>query len=294
MSPPWSVRMADDTPLGLLALARGSAWLVPDDGDPRPLPEGSVVLVKGPEPVTLASEPGEAVTVVCGPGGRRTAPDGADLGASLSLGARTWGNDAAGDTRVLMGCYQFIGEFSARVLAAVPPITVLTGPEFSSPLVSLLDDEIGRDEPGQQAILDKLYDLLLVLVIRAWFHAPDAVVPGWYAVFADPVVGPAVRLLHEEPNRPWTVASLAAETGQSRAALARNFTDRLGMPPMAYLKERRLTRAADLLLDPDLTLDAIARRVGYADGATLSKAFKAARGMSPQSYRADAPPALHG
>lgn len=77
----------------------------------------------------------------------------------------------------------------------------------------------------------------------------------------------------------------------SRAAFSRNFTERIGVPPMTYLKEWRLARAADLLLDPDLTLDAIAHRVGYADGSALSTAFKAARGVSPKHYRSSLPPA---
>lgn len=285
MADPWSFLLDDDAPLGLVAVVAGEAWAAPDAalGEPVRLTAGSLILAKGPRPLVLGSGLELMPTLAFGPDGRCTTPDGEEL--DLDLGVRTWGNDPAGRTRMIMGCFRLRGEFSARVLDALPPLAVLPPDASSAPLVGLLDEEIGRDDPGQPAVLDRVFDLLLVTAIRAWFRDP-AQVPSWYAVFGDPVVGPAVRMLHEEPGLPWTVASLAAATGHSRSALARHFTERLGMPPMAYLKERRLARAADLLLDPDLTLDAIARRVGYADGPALSTAFKGARGVSPQQYRA--------
>ncbi|HXV94640.1 MAG TPA: AraC family transcriptional regulator [Pseudonocardia sp.] len=285
MEPPWSVRMADDAPLGLLAVVAGSAWVVPDAGAPVHLPAGSVAVVKGPDPVTLASGPDVPPQVVCGRGGRRTTTAGDDLGQAMDLGVRTRGNHPDGSTVVLMGCYQLRGEISRRVLDALPGSIFLEPAAWTSPLVPLLDADIAVDAPGQRAVLDRLYDLLLVSVIRTWFNRPDAAVPGWYRAYSDPVVGRALRLLQEDPARPWTVAGLAAATGSSRSALARSFTDLVGTPPMTYLKEWRLARTADLLLDPDLTLDAIARRVGYSDGTTLSTVFKAARGISPRQYR---------
>jgi AraC-like DNA-binding protein len=286
MAPPWSMRMDDGAPLGLVAVVSGTAWLVPVGGcGPRVLPAGSVALVKGPDPVVLASDPAVEPGIVCGGGGRRTTPDGADLSDSTRLGPRTWGNDPDGSTLMLMDCYQVRGEISGRVLDALPPHLVLEPDAWSTPLVPLLADETGTEAPGQVAVLDRLFDLLLVSVIRAWFTRSDAEVPRWYSAHRHPVVGPALRLLQEHPGRPWTVASLAAEAGASRSALARCFTASIGVPPMAYLREWRLARAADLLLDPDLTLDAIARRVGYSDGSTLSTVFKAARGVSPQQYR---------
>lgn len=188
-----------------------------------------------------------------------------------------------------MGCYQLRGEISRRVLDALPDSLVLDTDSWGSPLVSILDAEIGRDEPGQRAVLDRLFDLLLVSAVRAWFRQPGAHVPAWYTAHQDPVVGRALRLLQERPEHPWTVASLATEAGVSRSVLARRFTERLGVPPMTYLKEWRLSRTADLLLDPELTLDAIARRVGYSDGSTLSSVFKSARGVSPRQYRDGVP-----
>jgi AraC-like DNA-binding protein len=93
-------------------------------------------------------------------------------------------------------------------------------------------------------------------------------------------------MLHNNPAHPWTVATLAAETGVSRAALARHFTELVGEPPISYLTGWRLALAADLLRDPDATVGAVARQVGYGSAFALSAAFKRVRGVSPQEHRA--------
>ena len=99
------------------------------------------------------------------------------------------------------------------------------------------------------------------------------------------MVGPALELLQQDPARDWTVATLAAEVGISRAALARRFTDLVGVPPMAYLTWWRLTMAARLLRETELPLPSIASKVGYASPFALSHAFKRQFGVAPGGYR---------
>jgi AraC-like DNA-binding protein len=134
-------------------------------------------------------------------------------------------------------------------------------------------------------VLDRLLDLLLIAVLRAWFARPDADAPGWYRAYSDPVVGKALRLIHDDPAHQWTVADLAAEAGVSRAAFARRFTELVGEPPMAFLTDWRLSLAADLLLEPDATIGSVAYQVGYATPYALSTAFKRVRGVSPRQHR---------
>src|SRR5437764_191107 len=82
---------------------------------------------------------------------------------------------------------------------ALPHLVVLS---VDSPLIPLLNEEIARGEPGQEAVLDRLLDLLLISVLRAWFARPDTEVPAWYRANGDPVVGKALRMLHNNPGRP--------------------------------------------------------------------------------------------
>jgi AraC-like DNA-binding protein len=127
---------------------------------------------------------------------------------------------------------------------------------------------------------------MLITALRAWFTRPGAQVPAWYRAHSDPVVGPALRMLRADPAHPWTLPTLAARTGVSRANLARRFTTLVGQPPMTYLRERRLALAADLLREPDATLSVVADRVGFANAFALSAAFKREHGVSPSAYRA--------
>lgn len=182
---------------------------------------------------------------------RSTGPAAASSAFSGTLIAnvsvRTWGTSPTGSTTLLVGTYQLHTEIGRRLLRALPPLLVLPAAAWDSPLVPLLDAEIGRDEPGQEAVLDRLLDLLLIALLRAWFARPEAAAPAWYRAHADPVVGGAPRLIQHNPAPPWTVAALAVEIGMSRAALARRFTELVGEPPMGYLTGWRLAIAADLL-----------------------------------------------
>ena len=178
-----------------------------------------------------------------------------------------------------------MGDVSDRLLRALPPLLSLANDQWDSPLVSLLCDEVVKDEPGQAAVLDRLLDLLLIRVLRAWFARPEAEEPAWYRSQSDPVVGRALSLMHKNPAHPWTVSTLAAEIGVSRAALARRFHDVVGEPPMTFLTGWRLALAADLLCEPDATVGSVAEKVGYSSPFALSTAFKRVRGVSPQEHR---------
>ncbi|RFS82377.1 AraC family transcriptional regulator [Actinomadura spongiicola] len=285
-TPPWAIRIQDEAPLTLLSMVRDDAWLMPDGGEPERVSPGDLVIFRGPDPYTVADDPATAPQIVIHPGQRCTTPDGTSLSEAMDLGVRAWGDDPDGTTVMLIGAYQMRGAVTRRLLSALPPIAIVRGDTFRSPLVDVLGEEIGRDEPGQDVVLDRLLDLLLIATLRAWFSRPDARAPGWYRAHGDAVVGPALRLLHDDLAHPWTVADLASAVGVSRAALAQRFTKLIGEPPMAYLTGIRLAQAADLLRESDATLETVARRVGYGNGFALSTAFKREHGVSPQEYRA--------
>jgi AraC-like DNA-binding protein len=285
LDPPWSMRIADEAPLCLIAITRGEAWLLPEDGEGLRLSPGDVAVIRGPDPYTLADDPGTAPQVVILPGQQCVTPDGQEVPLMSWMGVRTWGNSTVGSTVILNGTYELEGEVSQRLLGALPPLLVLPADVWQSPLVGLLAEEIVKDHPGQEAVLDRLLDLLLIAVLRAWFARPDAEAPAWYRAYSDPIVGQALRLIHNDPAHPWTVAELGAEAGVSRAALARRFTELVGEPPMKFLTDWRLSLAADLLLEPGATIGSVAYQVGYASPFALSNAFKRVRGISPLQHK---------
>ena len=285
MDPPWSLRIRDRAPLTLVAVVRGQAWIVSGSAQPAQLERGDMAVIRGPEPYTVADDPATPPQAVIHPGQRCTTPDGQELRQMTDLGVRTWGNSPDGATVMLTGTYQLEGEVSQRLLRVLPAVLVLRDGDWDCPLIALLADEIVKDEPGQEAVLDRLLDLLLIAVLRAWFARPDARAPGWYRAYGDPVVGRALRLMYHNPARPWTVAALADATSVSRASLARRFKDLVGEPPMTFLTSWRIALAADLLREPGTTIGAVATQVGYASPFALSAAFKRVRGISPRQHR---------
>ncbi|MFD3820841.1 AraC family transcriptional regulator [Streptomyces sp. NPDC058625] len=283
--PPWAVRIEDRAPLTVMLLVRGEAWLAPDSGVRRLLRPGDLAIARGPDPYTCADAPDTPPQALILPGGECHYPDGRPLNGVMDLGVRTWGDRTDGATVMLIGTYRMQGEIGGRLLDALPPLLLLTADDWDCPLTPVLAAEIVRDEPGQEVVLDRLLDLLVIAALRAWFARPEAAPPAWYGALGDPVVGPVLRLLQDDPAHPWTVAALAAKVGVSRAALARRFTELVGEPPMTYLTGWRLALAADRLRDTDDTLGAIARHVGYGSAFALSTAFKRAYGVSPQEWR---------
>lgn len=285
LSPPWAMRIEDDAPLTLVILTQGRAWIVPDDGDAVVIEPGDVALLRGPgHRYTVADDPLSPVDVVIDENQTPTYRPGVHWDFLTDLGVRTWGNDRQGSTVMLTGTYQVRGEVSESLLRLLPPILVAPVDGGMAPLVTLLADEIVRDQAGQETVLDRLLDLLLIGTLRTWFSDPSQAT-GWFRAQSDPVVGSALRLMHDSPARPWTVGDLAARVGVSRATLARRFTELVGQPPVTYLTEWRLKLAADLLREPQHTVGAIATAVGYSTAFALSAAFRRERGESPRDYR---------
>ena len=284
MQPPWSITVEDESPLTVIVVTKGSLVLRGSAG-PVSVAAGDVVLARGPAPYVIADSPSTPPDIRILPGQVCVDPHGRLLDQSMALGVRTWGTAVDGETVMLSGVYEHDTAVGGRVLSRLPADVVLR--DLDTPLVSVLADEITRDAAGQEAVLDRLLDLLLVTCLRTVFEGENA--PAWYAAQEDPIVGKAIGLIHEHPAHPWTVASLAAACGVSRAAFARRFTSLVGEPPLTFLTSWRLALAADLLSSGDATVGAVAAQVGYASPFALSAAFKRVHGVAPAHYRRASP-----
>ncbi|MFE7740773.1 AraC family transcriptional regulator [Nocardia sp. NPDC057455] len=282
MRPPWALRMASGAPLTLATMLRGQAWIVPDRDEPVVIGVGDIAVVRGDVPYTVADAPATTPSLVV------TGADYCPKAEGIEH-TRTCGTPAEGAAVLLSGAFERRGEISERLLQALPAVLVVPAEDSPYPSVEMLAEEVAEDRPGQQLVLDRILDLMLVSALRSWFGNPESDAPAWCRALADPVVGTALRLLHETPARSWTVADLAAEVGLSRAALARRFTALVGEPPMSYLTSWRIALAADLLRETDQTVGTIARKVGYANAFALSVAFKRLRGTRPSDHRSPKP-----
>ncbi|WP_432560868.1 cupin domain-containing protein [Kineococcus sp. SYSU DK003] len=283
LTPPWSLLFVDGAPLTLCTVLTGSGWIVAEGRPPEHLGTGEVVLVRGPAPFSFVDEVGTAAEPVeCG-------QDCAvpELGGTrYRLGWDDGPGAATGTTTLVTGAYPVRGEIGRRLLDALPDVVRVDAGGAAGPVRDLLAAEVAVDAPGQQVVLDRLLDWMLVCALREWFDRPGGRPPAWWAAHRDPVVGHALRLLHAEPAAPWTVSSLAARAGVSRATLAKRFTDLVGEPPLTYLTRWRMSLAADLLTGGGSpTIADVARAVGYSDPFGFSAAFKRVRGATPSDVR---------
>ncbi len=286
MSTPWSLRILAESPLTLIAGVKGEAWIVPDHGDPVRVGPGDIAVTRAPDHYNVADSLQTQPQVVIYKGQRCCDLDGNSVLEDMTHGVRTWGNDPDGETMFLVGAYEHLSDISDRLLRALPPVLSVSHADWESPLVPLLCEEVVKDEPGQAAVLDRLLDLLVTAVLKAWFAQHDTRRPEWWRFQGDRIVERALRLMHDDPARPWTLGELASAAGASRASLARRFHELVGEPPMTFLKNWRMAMAADLLCQPDETVGTVAEKIGYATPFAFSAAFKRIRGMSPQQHRA--------
>jgi transcriptional regulator GlxA family with amidase domain len=150
----------------------------------------------------------------------------------------------------------------------------------------LLVAELGRRDPGTRAVVERLIEVLLVQVVRAWIAgAADSAAASWLRGLRDPVIANVLALLHDQPARQWTIAELASEVHVSRSTLVRRFGGSVGEPPLTYLTRWRMDLAAKLLRETDDAVGRIALRVGYTSEFAFSRAFSRLRGEPPGRYR---------
>ena len=219
LDPPWSLRIEDHAPITVLVLVRGSAVVVSDTGQTEDLEAGDVALLRGPDPYTVADHPDTPVHVLIDEAQNCAAVDGSPLEDMSVHGIRTWGNSTSGQTVMLTGTYRLDSYVSRQILDSLTPVAVVRRSIETAPMTNLLEQQIAADGPGQEVLLDRLLDLVLISAARTWFAENPNRSPRWIKAYEDPVIGHALRLIHNRPEHPWTVASLAQEFRQLASGL---------------------------------------------------------------------------
>src|SRR5580704_16100292 len=271
-APPWGLRLPGTIQLALHAVVQGRAWLWLDD--PRAaieLAPGELALVRGGPDHHIAHEPAAPCL------------DPAEFKARH---ARDEHRENQRATVFVCGAYRFSGDVGEALLGALPQVVPLSA-AAGDPLhdvIAVLSRELATPQPGQQTVLDRLLDVLLVLAIRASLKTSSSA-PRWFRASAHPQLGAALHAIHNDAAHPWTVAELAAVSGLSRAAFARSFQQALGQAPMQYLTGWRMTLARDHLRRGELTLAQIADRTGYASPYAFAAAFSRHHGRPYCQWR---------
>ncbi len=285
---PWGQRFPASPGAGFQLLLRGSCWLLPEHGEPLALEAGDLVFLPRGYAHALADQPTSPLAdPTCGP------PTGSrfERRHATPSGDPPLPEDAHPAAVTLCGAYQLDPARAHPLLDDLPDTLHLSArggqhPEIQA-AVELLGRELENPRPGADTVVPSLLDMLLLFILRAWFDRQPggAQGTGWAAALNDPAISAALHAIHRAPAEPWTVESLAARAGLSRAAFARRFHALVGRPPLGYLTWWRMTTAARLLRDSDATLGAVSEQVGYGSEFALAAAFKRTYGTAPGQYR---------
>jgi AraC-like DNA-binding protein len=265
---------------GFHVVLRGSCWLLPPSGDPLPLSAGDVVLLPHGDGYGLADDPERPLNPPpCDP------HQDPELFASACLGGE------GAETVTLFGGYELDPGMSHPLLTQLPdvihpPTTLGRHPELRA-VVELLASEIDNPRPGTDVVVASLFDALHLFILRAWYGGQDETCArsGWAAALTDPAISRALNAVHNAPAQRWTVESLSACAGLSRAAFSRRFTNMVGRPPLAYLTWWRLTTAALMLRQSNASVAEVAQQVGYGSEFSFGNAFKRHHGTAPGKFR---------
>lgn len=184
--------------------------------------------------------------------------------------------------RILGGYFIFGSEDSDLLVSLLPGQVHVRGVERLSILVKLLTDEAAARRSGRELVLSRLVEVLLVESLRLT-QTPDAPA-GLLRGLGDVRLAEAIRKMHADPARSWTMAELAKEAALSRSAFFDRFTRNVGMPPMEYLLGWRMALAKDLLRHHEIDIAGVAERVGYGSASTFSTAFSRYTGEPPGRY----------
>ncbi|GAA4878367.1 helix-turn-helix domain-containing protein [Actinomycetospora straminea] len=196
----------------------------------------------------------------------------------------------AGDEGATLLVAEFALRGAAPRLALLPARAVVRADsEFCRLLVARVTDQLDA-APTSDVVSTRLLDWLVTDTVRDVLTAAAGEVTA-----TDPGVAAALAAIHDDPSGPWTVARLAAHAGVSRAAFARRFREEVGTSPLSYLREHRFDLAERALVtEPDATVAAVARRVGYANPFSFSTAFHRHRGHAPSAVRRAEPSTASG
>lgn len=251
--------------------------------------EGRCLLaVQGQEPITL--EAGDFVLMPATPGFTLSGfepvvPVAIDAlqAAGVDADLRHGRPDGPPDVRMLGGYFAFGSPDAALLVSLLPALLHVRGIDRLSVLVQLVREESTEQRAGRELVLGRLVEVLLIEALRS--TTGEGAPPGLLRGLADARLAAAMRLMHGEPARAWTVDELARQAALSRSAFFDRFSRAVGLRPMEYLLAWRMALAKDLLRRPGMALAEVAERVGYSSASSFSTAFSRHVGQAPGQYQ---------
>lgn len=272
---PWGMEIGGTPFAQFHAVVRGDC-LVETGGRRVRIAAGDVILFPRGARHLLSDEAGSAAV-----------PGRAVLEAAHS--GRPLFSDGGRATQLICGHFAYAGVARHPLVEQLPDFIHVRGfdliaPETMGSVLPMLVRELAEPRPGADSVIERLAEVLLIQVLRAYLvgNRPGA---GFLSALDDPRLSRAIRLVHDAYARRLTLEEMAAAAGMSRSAFAERFKAVVQISPIAYLARWRLEKARELLEFGGLSVAQVAGRVGYESEVAFSRAFKRGYALSPAAYR---------
>lgn len=258
-APPYHLSYSAAQVSGVHLVEQGTCWLSSEGGTPLPLGAGDLVVVSNTRRYALLD-----------------APDGAARGVGITL---------------VQGEFRAEQNIVYPIFSLLPPLIHVPS-QNGQPVYWLatalggIASEAAGQRPGYTAVISRLMDVLFIMVMRSWIDQQRPGEGGWLSALYDPQLGKVLHAVHADPGHDWSLETLARIATMSRSVFVERFTTLVGEPPMKYLTRWRVQLATTWLGDDaQLTIEQMARRLGYASPFAFSKAFKRLMRLSPTDFR---------
>ena len=280
MTAPWSLHLHTPGLAAFHTVGAGQCWLIREGEEPLLMQTGDLLVLPAGSAHKVQDKP-------------HTMAQTEDLLPYLStsdLDALKLGGGGP-VCRLISGHARFDIDMAAPLIAALPPLMHLHGLGEAPPLwlgigLQFLAQEVSARRPAQQAIINRLGDILFMECLRDYVESIPEDSGNWLAALKDRALSVALAQMHQNPRHNWTVPELAQHACLSRSAFADRFSQALGEPPLTYLTRHRMRLAARQLGNHSgMSVSRVADQVGYASEAAFSQAFKREYGVSPSVWR---------
>lgn len=278
LSPPWGIASTSLPRAVFHTPTRGQAWLSLPGEAPLLLGPGDVAVLPRGHAHEIRDAPGRrcrplaAHEVISGPEQLPTVTNGGDP-IALDL---------------LCGSFELGAPAATWLLDPLPELFVVRGAPQASQLVEatlgLLEAELATGGLGARLVSDRLVEVLVVHLLRAWARAESPDARGWLAGLSDPHLGRLIAAIHAEPTGDWSLAAMAKRSGLSRTRFVARFRDRIGVAPGTWVTQWRIAVARRALRE-GADVARAAEQAGYASEASFSRAFKRIVGQPPGTWR---------
>ena len=278
LTSPWALRLKRKDFAHFHFFERGQGWVVLEEtGVEIPVSSGDLVMMPhGVGHLIRDNQKSKAVDVE-------------ELLPCLEVLTLRHGGGGS-ETTTVCGAFTFENQIGNPILPLLPDLIHVSREKIQSAaglesILQLLAHESQNPREGSGSIIGHLTGVIFIQAVRAWIESQPHGQGGWLGALRDKQISSALKLMHQRPSEPWTIAKLASAVGMSRSPFASKFTSLTGEPPLAYLTKWRMNLAAGYLLDDQLSIRDIAERVGYESQASFTNAFKRNFSVSPREYK---------